>query len=787
MMGRRLALLLAVGLLIGPIASIVRADLSPEEVRKAISRAVTYLKRQQSSNGSWRERPGQPGGLPALCTLALLEAGVPTTDDHVKKALDYLERAEPKTTYAVALQTMVFCKANPRQYAIQIGHNVDWLEKAQIVDGPSSGGWSYTSPGGSNCDNSNSQFALLGLHEAQRAEVHVNPEVWRRAKAYWERCQNIDGSWGYFKGRYGTGSMTCAGIASMIITSDKVRQGDAHAEGDRIQCCSQADVDNQRIENAADWLGNHFSVVRNPGERGWLLYYLYALERVGRLTSQRFFHNQRTGEKYDWYREGTEYLVGKQDSIDGSFRGIDAIESDQLIATSLSLLFLSKGRRPTLMAKLEHGPALDWNQHRSDVNNLTRYVESRWKMDLTWQVVGLKASTVEDLLQSPVLYLCGSQSPLPSGDQEQQSLAQKIRDYLDRGGFLFAEGYCGGTGFDQGFRRLIELAFPEPEYQLQLLPPEHPIWHAEEPVSPQLAPKLLGLEFGCRTSIVYAPRDADRPSLSCLWELSRAGDWKLFTPGVQAKIKTGLAVGINVLAYATNRELRGKETTFEIKTDREASDPFDRGRLRIAKLRHPGGCNAAPRALVHLLEEAGRQSKIRTDTKAELILLTDDSLFDYHLVFMHGRSRFHLTPEEREKLKTYVERGGMLFADSICASAAFTDSFRSEMAEIFAKNKLEPIPPDAPLLTPAYGGFDLKLVNRRDPQPRTDGGPLQATVRNVPPELEGIKLGDRWAVVFSRYDISCALEKHDSLECRGYTRDDAARIGLNVILYSMQQ
>ena len=45
----------------------------------------------------------------------------------------------------------------------------------------------------------------------------------------------------------------------------------------------------------------------------------------------------------------------------------------------------------------------------------------------------------------------------------------------------------------------------------------------------------------------------------------------------------------------------------------------------------------------------------------------------------------------------------------------------------------------------------------------------------------------RWAAIFSRYDISCALEKHDSLECHGYTRRDATRIGLNVVLYSLQQ
>jgi hypothetical protein len=110
------------------------------------------------------------------------------------------------------------------------------------------------------------------------------------------------------------------------------------------------------------------------------------------------------------------------------------------------------------------------------------------------------------------------------------------------------------------------------------------------------------------------------------------------------------------------------------------------------------------------------------------------------------------------------------------------------MATIFPNRKLERIPAGDPLLTTAYGGFDLKTVSRRDPESRpASGGPLEAAVRKVPPDLEGLKFQDRWGVIFSPYDLSCALEKRDSLECRGYTREDAARIGLNVVLYSLQQ
>ena len=90
-------------------------------------------------------------------------------------------------------------------------------------------------------------------------------------------------------------------------------------------------------------------------------------------------------------------------------------------------------------------------------------------------------------------------------------------------------------------------------------------------------------------------------------------------------------------------------------------------------------------------------------------------------------------------------------------------------------------------MSTTYGGFDLRMVSRRDPEAAGPGGPLEATVRKVPPDLEGIKIGDHWGVVFSQYDLSCRLEKLNSLECRGYTREDAARIGLNVVLYSLQQ
>jgi hypothetical protein len=50
--------------------------------------------------------------------------------------------------------------------------------------------------------------------------------------------------------------------------------------------------------------------------------------------------------------------------------------------------------------------------------------------------------------------------------------------------------------------------------------------------------------------------------------------------------------------------------------------------------------------------------------------------------------------------------------------------------------------------------------------------------------LEGIKLNGHWAVIYSKYDLGCALERHQGLDCKGYTLDSALRIAVNIVIYA---
>ena len=93
------------------------------------------------------------------------------------------------------------------------------------------------------------------------------------------------------------------------------------------------------------------------------------------------------------------------------------------------------------------------------------------------------------------------------------------------------------------------------------------------------------------------------------------------------------------------------------------------------------------------------------------------------IVFLHGRRGFQFSPDERQALKAYVDRGGILFADAICASTEFADAFRREIEAIFPGQPLTRIPPEHPLFTRAFRGFDLPKVTLRDPQLRTGDDP----------------------------------------------------------------
>ena len=368
----------------------VQGGVTREEVERAISDGVRFLKSKQRDDGSWPDIEGDSrSGMTSLVTLALLTAGEPVDSQTITRSLNLLRKLKPedlRSTYAIGLQTMVFAAADPVQDRLRIAANVDWLERAQIKPGDAvfwPGTWTYTDQKRKNGDNSNTQYALLGLHAASEAGVPVKAEVWAVSRMYFERSQKKDGSWAYHPDSpASSASMTCSGLSSLIISGMRRYQGQEYLDGVAIKNCGKGTT-NPSLKGGIDWLARNFEVGENFGAgQQWKFYYLYGLERVGRLAGIRFFGT------HDWYRLGAEELVHSQDRFGGFWQGALMEHNDPpVLATSFAILFLAKGRAPVLINKLRHFPTSDWNNDPDDVRNLVDHVSRDWKSLLTWQIV----------------------------------------------------------------------------------------------------------------------------------------------------------------------------------------------------------------------------------------------------------------------------------------------------------------------------------------------------------------------------------------------------------------
>src|SRR5439155_16993823 len=196
-------------------------------------------------------------------------------------------------------------------------------------------------------DNSINQYVLLGVHEARRAGFEVNRELLR--KMYDHYNSNAQGQWGY-RGQPPSLTMTTAGLCNLLITGEDIAEKRRLDDKGVDPRCGKYD-DAATVSRALTWIGNVFPNDISKEGRSFIhpFYCLYGIERAGRLTGRRFL-----GE-HDWYRVGCEYLVSIQQengSWDGHNQGFDHWPP---VATSLSLLFLSKGRRRVLISQLAWG------------------------------------------------------------------------------------------------------------------------------------------------------------------------------------------------------------------------------------------------------------------------------------------------------------------------------------------------------------------------------------------------------------------------------------------------
>jgi len=724
------ALLLWVGL----CGAASARDVTPADLQGQMDRLVGEIRKYQDPDGSWtgspRFRRGQwPVGQTALAVLALASANVPADDPLMKKGLQYLLGNTTDKVYEASLKAMALEMVDRRRYHDQIKAVAELLIRAQC----DSGGWSYGADGrgSTDADNSNSQFAVLGLRSAARSGVAIPDSVWKGVWQYFSRGQNEDGGWGYrLADKRSYASMTCAGSASLYIAALWLHVS-------RGQCGKY--IDDKRIKAGLGWLADNFSVTENTNFNRYKFYYLYALERVCVISARRYLGRR------DWYVEGVTHLVRDPSGMEP--RKGDTSEPP-LIRACFALLFLSKGNAPVLIQKAQWTGS--WNPHRYDAKFLVDYLRDQFGQQLAWQITPMEAP-LDHLQASPILYISGR------GEfRLNETQLARLKQYMDGGGFVLVEANEGDRQFDRSFRSLLSQHFAGAE--LAPLPKKHPLYtcHFDLPVEDRVP--LEAIAGPCWISLLYCPG-----GLSCPWDVAQFSD-------------PNFKLGANIVAYVTGLEpLKGRLEAQTAPAPEQEQPAELRGAFVVGQLVHGGNWKPHKRAWNRILAAAHRHAGLSLFSAPISVDPKRDSLFKAHLLNITGTREFKLSPGSVTKLRQYVERGGFVFAEAACGSRQFDESFRALMKEAFPDHPLEEVPLGHPL-------FELG-------RPLGEVSYSRAVRENQglrPPLLEQIELEGRAVVVYTSYDLSSAIAGHPCFTCAAVLEPSASELLLKVILYALE-
>jgi len=343
------------------------------DINKAIDRGVENLKRL-GGTGAW-PGPQFPTGMNALAAWTLLESGVARSDPLVQKAAANLRKecVSLTNTYSLTTAILFFDRLGDPGDEVLIQAMAVRLLAGQNFNGS----WNYENRWGDDGDrawlqrqvenankqrqnktlpaetkktlfpeiqkqldrvqranidvrpgdNSNTQFAMIGLWVARRHGMPVDSALGRVDARF--RKSQIQGGWAYapesFFGTPPRATMTCAGLLGLALGQGVKKTG----KGNEL-------LKDPIVQKGFQLIGG---VLKNSdGEmqkkllvkQEMFYYFLFSLERMAVV-----YDVKKIGET-DWYTWGAKILVDKQEA-DGSWKGEYAAAD-----TCFALLFLKR-------------------------------------------------------------------------------------------------------------------------------------------------------------------------------------------------------------------------------------------------------------------------------------------------------------------------------------------------------------------------------------------------------------------------------------------------------------
>jgi hypothetical protein len=744
-----------------PIRQKIPPDqLSDEQVTHAIGGGVDYLLKRldeylqkvqalpDTARGNSGLSDAELGRL-MLITYTLLYVGDDIGDkrlhfrtDRMKIALDVVLRWEGhdanggssgRETYITALQALALAQLPPTAEVKQaMDRTMTRLATGTVPDG----GYGYHLSGRMQepWDHSNSQYGLLGMWAAADWGATVPSTYWKATDDFWRSGQNADGGWGYRKDGPTTFSMTSAGLASLLVCDEFLNR-------------------TPRLDPPADPAKERglaaLTAGFNPTSTDF--YALYGLERVSLAGGMKYLGN------VNWYRAAAVNVLLHQGD-DGAFSGATFPEADGTVCTCYCLLFLTRGRAPVVMNKLQY-PGL-WNARPRDSANVHAYLAKAFERHLNWQSVAIDAP-VDDWLDAPNMLITGSKAPEFTDDD-----VAKLKQFVDSGGIVFSVADGGSREFTDAMSNYAKAVAGD--YPFRELPKDHPLFtiygKAQNPTP------LFGVSNGIRELWIHCPQD-----LGAVWqarEMNKTKDgWE-----IPAKNREAWDVPARLFFYAAGKGgLRSKLQPLGVTAPKEAPPR----KVHVARMQFKGNWNpepgAWPRFARLLARDAHTDLSLDTTDAAGIAKLEDHPT----LVHLAGTGDFHLSAEEEAALRDYVNGGGTLFVEAMGGDPAFAAAGTRLLQKLFPQAKIGTVPRTYTLYSGAFSPDAVKIgeVEYRKSWTLEHG-------QQTAPRLQYMTINNRMAVILSNEDITSGLLGTSTWGVGGYTPESALPIARNLVLFA---
>lgn len=759
------------------VGGLARADDSSAlgaHVDFALGEAVGYLWRQQRADGSFRsEINDAEAGPTALAVLALLSAGESRTSPEMKRAVEWLHKQNVTATYSLGLRAAALSQLVDPARDTVLKQDVRKLVGNMIDQGPNRGLYTYGPVRGPMIgDLSNSQYGALGMWYAAEAGAEIPRSYWQKCEEAWTAAQHEDGGFPYRTERGSSyGSMTAAGIATLAITNDYLHAGAVEIHSGAAMRVSKAA---EAVARAVAWLDQRFrpdlnvgrdqlmgqfglplakvpppeNLLGGPGETvltgSYIHYMLYGYERVGEATGLTRFNGRR------WYADGARYLIGTQSGdgswTNGTFPG--------LVDTAYATLFLSRGRSPVLMQKLQFGSGDGWNRRPRDLAAVTRWLRRATERHVNWQVANL-AFPFEELREAPILYAASE-----GAFDVPEAQWHLLKRYLDEGGLLLCADEGNGT-FSESVVALFARLYPN--YAFRELKSDHLFLAGNFPAK-ELNVPVKALSNGIRELAVLLP-SGDIPGR---WQRALASSNSSTPKNPELALVGNILVSISGRANWRNRG----EYPF---AEYDASLPAAGGSYRVGELEIGSNCLPEPLAWPQV---AARMHN------AGLGEITPVSVGVSDLADPYAAARYtlvHLTSTHvpvasegtKAAVRAYLQAGGFLLIDAAGGDPEVGDWAEEFLGTLLPGTTLKLLPADHPLYTGLLSD-NGSIAYRASAAERTGG-------RLAPPRLRGLYQGNRLLALVSTEDLTAGLVGYPHDGIVGYSPEAAQGIVMNLL------